>query len=52
MSSFGISPFGIWKPGYPASVVGFSQHDKLYADAKLWLNEGCAITMHRSFIGR
>jgi uncharacterized lipoprotein YddW (UPF0748 family) len=37
---FGISPFGIWKPGYPQSVSGFSQHDKLYADAKLWLNEG------------
>lgn len=37
---FGISPFGIWKPGYPQSVAGFSQYDKLYADAKLWLNEG------------
>lgn len=37
---FGISPFGIWKPGYPASVAGFSQYDKLYADAKLWLNQG------------
>lgn len=37
---FGISPFGIWKPGYPESVVGFNQYDKLYADAKLWLNKG------------
>ncbi|MEL4307575.1 glycoside hydrolase family 10 protein [Joostella sp. CR20] len=37
---FGISPFGIWRPGYPSSVVGFDQYDKLYADAKLWLNEG------------
>jgi uncharacterized lipoprotein YddW (UPF0748 family) len=37
---FGISPFGIWKPGYPPSVAGFSQHDQLYADARLWLNEG------------
>ena len=36
----GISPFGIWKPGYPASVQGFNQYEKLYADAKLWLNEG------------
>ena len=36
----GISPFGIWQPGYPPSVVGFNQYDKLYADAKLWLNEG------------
>jgi hypothetical protein len=37
---FGISPFGIWKPGYPAVVKGFSQYEKLYADAKLWLNKG------------
>lgn len=37
---FGISPFGIWKPGYPAGVTGSSQYDELYADAKLWLNEG------------
>lgn len=37
---FGISPFGIWKPGYPADVTGTSQYDELFADAKLWLNEG------------
>lgn len=37
---FGISPFGIWKPGYPAGITGSSQYDELYADAKLWLNRG------------
>ncbi len=37
---FGISPFGIWRPGYPESIAGFDQYDQLYADAKLWLNEG------------
>lgn len=37
---FGISPFGIWKPGYPAGIKGSSQYDELFADAKLWLNEG------------
>lgn len=37
---FGISPFGIWKPGFPYGVSGMSQYDELYADAKLWLNEG------------
>lgn len=37
---FGISPFGIWKPGYPAGITGSSQYDQLYADAKLWLNKG------------
>mgnify|MGYP003575428277 CR=1 FL=1 len=37
---FGISPFGIWRPGYPESIRGMDQYEKLYADAKLWLNEG------------
>ncbi|ROI00027.1 glycoside hydrolase family 10 protein [Chryseobacterium daecheongense] len=37
---FGISPFGIWKPGYPEGITGSSQYDELYADAKLWLNNG------------
>lgn len=37
---FGISPFGIWRPGHPASIRGFDQYAALYADAKLWLNEG------------
>ncbi len=37
---FGISPFGIWKPGYPVGITGTSQYDDLYADAKLWLNKG------------
>jgi len=37
---FGLSPFGIWRPGYPQSVEGFDQYEQLYADAKLWLNKG------------
>ena len=37
---FGVSPFGIWRPGYPSSVRGFDQYAKLYADARKWLNEG------------
>lgn len=37
---FGLSPFGIWRPGYPESIQGMDQYDKLYADAKLWLNQG------------
>ncbi len=36
----GISPFGIWKPGYPKQIKGFNQFEELYADAKLWLNKG------------
>ncbi len=37
---FGLSPFGIWRPGYPESVSGFDQYEQLYADARLWLNKG------------
>ncbi len=37
---FGLSPFGIWRPGNPPSISGFDQYNGLYADAKLWLNEG------------
>jgi uncharacterized lipoprotein YddW (UPF0748 family) len=37
---FGLSPFGIWRPGYPESISGFDQYDQLYADARLWLNKG------------
>ena len=37
---FGISPFGIWRPGHPESIQGFDQYGKLYADARKWLNEG------------
>jgi hypothetical protein len=37
---FGVSPFGIWRPGYPESVRGFDQYAKLYADARKWLREG------------
>lgn len=37
---FGVSPFGIWRPGYPAQIKGFDAYDKLYADARKWLREG------------
>lgn len=37
---FGISPFGIWRPGNPEGIVGFDAYDKLYADARKWLVEG------------
>ena len=37
---FGISPFGIYRPGQPAGIVGLDAYDILYADAKKWLEEG------------
>ena len=38
---FGISPFGMGRPDRrPPGISGFSQYDKLYADAELWLEKG------------
>jgi uncharacterized lipoprotein YddW (UPF0748 family) len=38
---FGISPFGVGKPALrPFGITGFSQYDKLYADAERWLAQG------------
>jgi uncharacterized lipoprotein YddW (UPF0748 family) len=37
----GVSPFGVGKPDKrPPGVTGFSQYDKLYADAEKWLENG------------
>ena len=37
---FGISPFGIWKPGFPNGVKGLNAFSELYADSRKWLQEG------------
>jgi uncharacterized lipoprotein YddW (UPF0748 family) len=37
---FGISPFGIWRPGYPAQIKGLDAYEDLYADSRKWLTEG------------
>ncbi len=37
---FGISPFGVWRPGYPPTIKGFDAYSELYADSRKWLNEG------------
>lgn len=37
---FGVSPFGIWRPGYPTPVRGLDAYDALYADSRRWLVEG------------
>jgi uncharacterized lipoprotein YddW (UPF0748 family) len=36
----GISPFGIWRPGFPEQIKGFDSYAKLYGDSRLWLREG------------
>jgi uncharacterized lipoprotein YddW (UPF0748 family) len=37
---FGISPFGIGRPGKPAQIKGFDQFTELYADTEKWLRNG------------
>jgi uncharacterized lipoprotein YddW (UPF0748 family) len=39
---FGISPFGIWRPGNPPSVRGLDQYSEIYADARKWVRQGWA----------
>lgn len=36
----GISPFGIWRPGYPESVNGLDSYTEIFADSRKWLNSG------------
>ncbi len=36
----GISPFGIWRPGNPASVAGLDAYATIYADSRKWLQQG------------
>jgi uncharacterized lipoprotein YddW (UPF0748 family) len=37
---FGISPFGIWRPGYPLQVKGLDAYASIYADSRLWFANG------------
>lgn len=37
---FGISPFGIYRPGIPEGIRGFDQYTGLYADPVKWIEEG------------
>jgi uncharacterized lipoprotein YddW (UPF0748 family) len=37
---FGVSPFGIWRPGNPQQIEGYDAYAKLYADSRQWLAKG------------
>ena len=37
---FGISPFGIYRPGMPEGITGLDQYASIYADPKKWMEEG------------
>ena len=36
----GLSPFGIWRPGSPAGITGLDAYASIFADSKLWLQNG------------
>jgi uncharacterized lipoprotein YddW (UPF0748 family) len=36
----GISPFGIWRPGFPSGVQGLDAFATIYADSRKWLQQG------------
>ncbi|MCB9597839.1 MAG: family 10 glycosylhydrolase [Sandaracinaceae bacterium] len=37
---FGISPFGIYRPGMPSGISGLDQYASLYADPVAWMDAG------------
>lgn len=37
---FGVSPFGIYRPGQPPQIKGFDAYAKLYADSLKWFRDG------------
>lgn len=37
---FGISPFGIYRPGMPEGITGLDQYAAIYADPVKWMEEG------------
>jgi uncharacterized lipoprotein YddW (UPF0748 family) len=37
---FGISPKGIWRPGYPQQIRGMDAYEKNHADSRKWLANG------------
>ncbi len=37
---FGVSPFGIWRPGYPNKIRGKDAYNEIYTDSRQWLEQG------------
>ncbi|MBD2446298.1 family 10 glycosylhydrolase [Nostoc sp. FACHB-152] len=40
---FGVSPFGVWQPGFPKQIgkdKAFNAYEELYADSRKWLMNG------------
>ena len=36
----GLSPFGIWRPGFPPGITGLDAFSTIYADSRKWLQQG------------
>jgi uncharacterized lipoprotein YddW (UPF0748 family) len=36
---FGVSPFGIWKPGTPSGISGMDAYNTIYCDPMAWLED-------------
>ena len=36
----GLSPFGIWRPGFPPGITGLDAYATIYADSRKWLQQG------------
>jgi uncharacterized lipoprotein YddW (UPF0748 family) len=36
----GISPFGIWRPGFPSGITGLDAYRDIFADSRKWLEQG------------
>jgi len=37
---FGISPFGIYRPGIPEGITGLDQYAELFSDPPVWIEQG------------
>ncbi len=37
---FGVSPRGIWRPGYPPQIRGMDAYASIYADSRKWFANG------------
>ena len=36
----GVSPFGIWRPGFPSGITGLDAYSDIFADSRKWLENG------------
>ncbi len=36
----GLSPFGIWRPGFPSGITGLDAYADIFADSRKWLEQG------------